>query len=115
MFKITAAAALILVAISSNAMAGNMSGMSQGILDAQQSQQQQQINDQWMAMSRAWINCVNQGGGTACGPAPQAPQQYQPAPRQYRQPVPNYDFKCVSDCSAKGYLYQLCLKQCQLP
>lgn len=33
-----------------------------------------------------------------------------PAPRQ--QPVPRTDPKCLDDCRAKGYKYQLCRKQC---
>lgn len=41
-------------------------GVAQGI-------NQGMADQQWMQMSKAWTNCMNQGGGESCGPAPQQP------------------------------------------
>lgn len=59
-------------------------------------------------------------GGGSIGPGliqqPGAPRNpyfdnlSDPVPRQ--QPVPRTDAKCLDDCRAKGYKYQLCRKQC---
>jgi len=84
-------------------------GYAQGL---QANQQAELMNAQTQAIT-AWTNCMKAGGGNACGPAPQMsmqpqqPQQFQ----QYQQPT-RTDFRCVSDCTAKGYMYQLCQQRC---
>ena len=73
-------------------------GAAQGAL-------QGQANAQWMQMSQAWTNCMNQGGGSSCGPAPQPPQQMQ---QQQEQPKQT-DFRCVQACTSQGNQYGLCM------
>lgn len=41
-------------------------------------------------------------------PAQNSQSNMQEAPHRF----PQTDFKCVSDCSAKGYLYNLCISRC---
>ena len=78
-------------------MLGYAEGTAQGIVDGQnQAAQNNMIN--------AWSKCINDGGGSSCGPAPQVNQQPQPPVRT--------DFRCLSDCTAKGYQYQLCQSRC---
>ena len=87
-------------------------GAAQGILDGLAASQQQQMNDQWIQMSRAWTNCVNQGGGAACGQAPSPPaQSYTPPPQTQYQP--QYDNSCMSLCMNAKYEYASCQIQCR--
>ena len=71
---------------------------AQGVLDGMAASQQQAVNQQWMAMSRAWTNCINQGGDS-CGPAPTPPGQpaYRPPPQsqQVTRPVQGVAPYCV--------------------
>ncbi len=74
-------------------------GAAQGAIDGMAASQQQAVNQQWMAMSRAWSNCMNQGGGESCGPAPAPPGQTTytppPQPQQVTRPVQGFAPFCV--------------------
>lgn len=72
---------------------GMAQGISQGIEDNQQRQ-----------MSKAWANCINQGGGAACGQPP-APAYQQPAYQPPRQ--------CSSYCMPDVYGNTSCNMQCR--
>lgn len=108
--------AIVFLGLSSLAQA---SGLGFALSNGFQGAQREQEHEQWMAMSQAWIDCMKQGGGASCGPAPEQPQQqYQPV-QQYQppQPKPQFDtrvtdFGCVNKCVASGNMYGLCKSRC---
>lgn len=60
--------------------------------------------------------CERGSGGSGLIQQPGAPRNPYldalPDPVSKQPPVPRVDPKCVDDCTAKGYKYQLCRKQC---
>jgi hypothetical protein len=73
MFKIFVT---IIFFVPSFAFSGGFApGVWQGVTAAQDNIQRQKINEEWMAMGRAWRACMNQGGGyQQCGSPPPPPQ-----------------------------------------
>ena len=84
------------LAYSWNVAPGVWQGANQGMAASQQRE-----------MNQVWIDCMKQGGGADCGPAPQ-----QQAPQQYQQPVKQTDYRCVQRCTTEGNMYGLCVNRC---
>lgn len=99
--------AIATISFAGLAGAANLSGASQGYLNFEQQQ-----------MVRNCIQACGQDGNcqaqciAAGQPQQNQPQQYQPQQNQPQPPPLRTDFKCVSDCTAKGYQYQLCRQRC---
>jgi hypothetical protein len=111
---------VVFLGFSALSQASGFANFGSNLGYAFQGAQNEQMQQQWMAMSQAWINCMKQGGGASCGPAPEPPpQQIQPPPQQYQPQMPkpqfnvkSTDYGCVDRCVARGNQYGLCMSRC---
>ena len=98
---------------SNSATGFNAGGIAEGISAGIDSNRQEATNNQWREMSKAWVSCIQSGGGDSCGPAPEQPVQQASHPIQTFQYRGEYDLSCMSLCQNAKYEYTYCQMQCR--